>query len=124
MSGNVIAVSDFMMQFGKWYIALHTCRCSVVLTLLYVRQRVHVLVISEYLIDYFTFVHDMVIKFIHDMKSTVHDEVGLVFGIFADVITGKTKKVVFVNWVCGLDYINVLFSFRMGDRKDSKSQTR
>ena len=51
----------------------------------------------------------MLVKFVHNVRSTVHDGVGLVLGVFTDAIACKTANFVFVNGVCGLDYIDVFF---------------
>ena len=91
---------DFVVGFRELFTALPACCCAVVVCLLCVCQRRLILVVGKYSVYYFTFMHYMLVKYIHYPRSTVHDAVGLVFWVFANPATCKATDVVFVNQIC------------------------
>jgi len=112
LTSDMVMMSHFVISFAKRPTALCTfCRVLVV-SLLTCCQRCHVPVVSEYTRNYLTFAHDMVIKFIHNVRSAVHEGFALIFRVLAISVTRKTAHVVFINDI-GCFY-----------RKDSKSQTK
>ena len=65
----------------------------------------------------------MFIKFIHHPRATVHEGVGLIFGVLANSVTRKPTHSMLVNQI-GRLYNVYVFVVLEGVRKDSKSQTK
>jgi len=116
-------MSDFVVGFREVVITLPTRRRAVIVCLLCVCQWVHVLVVGKYGRYYLTFMHYMLVEFIHYLWSIVYDGVGVVFWVFTDAVASKATHVVLVDGVGGfLASTSSLWS--IGVRNDSKSQTR
>ena len=49
----------------------------------------------------------MLVKLIHNLRSTVHDGVGLVLGIVGNSVTGKAANLMLVDKICGFFVVNV-----------------
>ena len=54
-------------------------------------------VVSEYTRNYLTLSHDMVIKRIHNPRSTVHEGFAVIFRVLAYSVTRKTTHTMIVN---------------------------
>ena len=66
----------------------------------------------------------MVIKLVHDPRSTVHEGVGLIFGIQANSVACKTAHSMLINQIGRFYGVYVFVVLEGGVRKDSKSQTK
>jgi len=91
LAANMIVVSDHVVGCCKLVTALPTNGRSVVICLLSVRQWRHVLIVGPYSAYYFTFIHDMFVKFIRYVGTTVHDRVGLVLGVLMTLCQAKPQ---------------------------------
>jgi len=82
----MIMVSDLVIGSCECNTALPTNSRSVVESLFAVCQRCHVEVVCKNGAYFLAFAHNMFIKFVHYDRATVHDEVGLVLGVFTDSV--------------------------------------
>jgi len=93
----MVVMSDLVIVFCEPLTALSTCCRVVVVCLLYSCQRRHVLTIRKYTGYYFTFLHYMFVKCIHQARSAVHNGLGLIFCILANSMTRKPTYTVFID---------------------------
>ena len=125
LSGNVVLVPVIVVWFRGPLTAILARRRAVVVCLLCICQWVHVLVLNEDGRYYVTFFHNMFVKFIHYLWSTVYDGVDLVFGIFANSLTSKGTHVVLIYQIgCFSASTSSLSWLRWWDRTRSCTLSR
>ena len=91
--------------------------CIIIVCLLSICQLCHVLVVDKYRLDGSAFAHYMVVKFVHNVRSTVHERVCLVLWIVSHSVACKAAHAVLVDRTSRLDRVYV-FVFVDGSQKE------
>ena len=90
-------VTHFPICIDERFAACRTHGCRVIVDLFFFRHVVLVFAFLKNFADNFTFGHDVIVKFRHDIVPTIYNGVRLVFAIIRNAVARETANAVLVD---------------------------